>query len=222
MGLTKEFVAFFKELSQNNEKEWFHANKKRYEKQVKEPFYDLVQDVINKMQALDPQVNIQPKDAVFRINRDIRFSKDKSPYKTYVAAVVSRAGRKNTAIPGMYFHIAADELLIGGGCHQPDKDVLYAIRSAIAANPDRVKKLQKDKRFREVFGEIEGEKNKILPAEFKDAAVDLPLIFNKSFYFMANYKGQKYVLRDDLGAFIIDHYKVGKGWHDFLMEAITG
>lgn len=222
MTLGKGYVQFFKELAANNNREWFHANKKRYEKDVKEPFHQLVKDVIARMKKIDPKIDIEPKDALFRINRDIRFSKDKSPYKTYMAAVVSRGGRKNTSIPGIYFHIAPDEVWIGGGCHEPEKDLLYKIREAMVRDPKRVKKITEAKKFKEVFGEVQGEKNKILPPEFKEAAGELPLLYNKSFHYMAHYKGEKQVTRDDLVQFIVDHYNAAEGWNEFLMEVAEG
>lgn len=218
MALSKAYCDFFKELAANNEKDWFHANKKRYEKDVKAPFTQLVKDVIEKMKKIDPEIDIEPKEAIFRINRDIRFSKDKSPYKTYMAAVVSRGGRKDTTVPGVYFHVEADEMWIGGGCYSPEKDLLHKIRSAVAADPKRVKKITEAKKFQETYGGIQGEKNKILPKEFKDAAEDMPLLYNKSFHYMANYKGQKNITRDDLAGFIVDHYKAAEGWNTFLME----
>ena len=84
----KEFIAFFLELEVNNHKEWFHENKKRYEQYVKEPFYNFVAEMIKRINKDDPSIAIEPKEAIFRINRDIRFSKDKQPYKNYYHALV--------------------------------------------------------------------------------------------------------------------------------------
>jgi len=92
---TKDFIKFLKGLNKNNEREWFHANKKDYVTHVKDPFKAFVQLIIDKMQKVDPTVVITPKDAIFRINRDIRFSKDKTPYKTNVSAAISAGGRKD-------------------------------------------------------------------------------------------------------------------------------
>jgi uncharacterized protein (TIGR02453 family) len=121
MSLSKEYVSFFKKLSANNNTEWFNANKKKYEQDVKAPFYQLVQEVIDLMKKLDPAIKVEPKDCVFRINRDIRFSNDKNPYKNYMAAVVSAGGRKDTTTPGIYFHVEANTLSIAGGSYAPPK-----------------------------------------------------------------------------------------------------
>ena len=90
----KDFLEFFKELEKNNNKDWFDANRKRYEKVIKDPFKAFVQKMIDRMHELDSSVIIQPKDCIFRINRDIRFSKDKTPYKSNVSAVVGVGGKK--------------------------------------------------------------------------------------------------------------------------------
>lgn len=90
----ENFLKFFKSLNKNNHKEWFDKNKSTYEASVKKPFEKLVADLIFKMQKLHPGFQCEVKDAVFRINRDIRFSKDKTPYKTNVSAVICHGGRK--------------------------------------------------------------------------------------------------------------------------------
>ena len=94
----KDFIDFFKELAQNNNKEWFDSNRKRYESSIKKPFKEFISKLISEIQLHDSEVLIEPKDAIFRINRDIRFSKDKTPYKLQTSAIVSAGGRKNREI----------------------------------------------------------------------------------------------------------------------------
>jgi len=220
--LSQDFIDFFKELSQNNHRDWFHENKKRYQKSVKEPFYALVASVIGKAQQHEPEIQIQPKDAVFRINRDIRFSKDKTPYKTFFSAVVSKAGRRDHQYPGIYFQLGPGQSWIGGGCYGPDKDGLNKIRQSIAQNPSQLDKLLKDGTFKKFYGELKGEKNKRLPKEFKEASEKQPLIFNKQFYYMAEYEDEGLLLRDDLDDVIIDHYLAAKPLNEFLKKAMYG
>ena len=98
----QDFIDFFKELQQNNHRDWFHSQKKRYENSVKQPFLIFVQEIINQMQDMDQAITMEAKEAMFRINRDIRFSKDKSPYKTHMAAIISAGGKKDMTTPGMY------------------------------------------------------------------------------------------------------------------------
>ena len=183
---TKDYNSFFKDLEKNNNREWFTENKKRYEQNVKKPFEAFIGDAILLMQEIDPNCKIEPKDAIFRIYRDIRFSKDKTPYKTRMSAVVSPGGRKDTSLEGMYLEIGANHIRIYGGVYQPDKDQLYKIRQEILYNQKDFEKLISAKKFKSLFGEIQGEKNKRLPPEFAEIQDSQPLIANKQFYYYAN------------------------------------
>ena len=115
---SKDFLDFFKELAANNNKDWFDANRKRYDKSVKEPFKAFVADLISESQKIDPSIDIEAKDAIFRINRDIRFSKDKTPYKLDRSAIISAAGRKDHSIPGFYIALGPDKTYLGGGASE--------------------------------------------------------------------------------------------------------
>ena len=156
-----------------------------YEKHVKKPFELFIGDMILRMQAYDPQCQIQPKDAIFRIYRDVRFSKDKTPYKTQVSAIVGKGGRKEMALSGMYLEMGHQHLRIYGGVYQPDKDQLQAIRQEILYNQSDFEKLIAEKKFKKSFGEIRGEKNKRLPTEFAEIQDQQPLIANKQFYYFS-------------------------------------
>lgn len=218
---TQEFIEFFKELAQNNHRDWFHANKKRYENHVKKPFYAFIQDVIDVMKKEDPEMNLEVKNAVFRINRDIRFSKDKTPYKNHVGAAVSRGGRKDMQYPGIYIHLEPGNVGLAGGCYKPDKENLSKMRQFIVQNGEEVKAALEDKKFKKVFGGLaEGEKNKILPKDFKEFGNEHPLIFNKQFYYWKEYKDENIILRDDLLQFVMDHYDAGKSWNSIVKKAL--
>ncbi|RPI69514.1 MAG: DUF2461 domain-containing protein [Ignavibacteriae bacterium] len=216
--LTKEFFTFFAELEKNNSKEWFDAHRAEYEKYVKGPFKNLVQAVIEKIRTVDPVVHMDAKDAIFRINRDIRFSKDKAPYKTNVAANIGRYGKGAMGHPGFYFELNARGGAVGGGSYMPDKEQLAAIRDLIAHEGSDLHKFLKAKAFRDRFGELRGEKNKVLPAEFKQAALVEPLIANKQFYYWAELP-KKAVASTDLVNVLFDHYKAAKPVQDFLTQA---
>ena len=218
-ALPKQYVAFFKELAANNDRDWFNANKARFETHVKEPFEAVTADVIALMQKLDPELTLDVKDAVFRIYRDTRFSKDKTPYKLHMSAVVSRGGRRDHSHPGIYYQIGVDGLAIAGGRWEPDKDDLMKIRKAIARDPKGFRKIIDSKKFKETFNGLGGEQNKVIPKEFRAAGELVPEIYNKSFHYWRQYPAQKDVLRPDLGKFIVDHYKIGRAFNDFLVEA---
>ncbi len=209
------FIAFFKELEVNNHKDWFHKNKKRYEQYVKEPFHDFVAEMISRVQKIDPEVAIQPKEAMFRINRDIRFSKDKTPYKTKVSAVISPGGRKNLGIPGAYIELSPKGIQYYGGAHFVEKDHLQNVRTIISKDPGGFRKIINDKSFVDTFGEVLGEKNKRIPKEFEAAANNEPLIFNKNFYFGARFDASL-ILSDTLPDELLNLYKIGMPFNMFF------
>ncbi len=215
----QDFLDFFKGLSGNNKKEWFHANKKCYEKKVKEPFKALVNEMLFRIKTVEPELEMETKQAVFRINRDIRFAKDKSPYKTHVAANICKGGRMSPKHPGFYFQLSNEGILVGGGAYQLEKEGLHNVRSRLAREPKKIDKLLAGKDFAEKYGEVEGEKNKRLPKEFQEPLEKQPLIANKQFYFMAQL-GPEAILDPKLPEILMDHYMAGKKLNDYLEEAI--
>ena len=170
----------------------------------------------------EENISLEVKNAVFRINRDIRFSKDKSPYKNHVAAVVSKTGRKDMQYPGLYVHLESGNLMIAGGCYKPDKGNLQKIRQHIINRPSLAQKILSGEDFISKFGGLsDGEKNKIIPKEFKEAVKENPLIFNKQYFYECHYEDENILLKDDLLEFIMEHYHAGKEWNGFLIDAMT-
>jgi len=218
-SLSKQYVSFFKELAAHNDRDWFNANKSRFEEQVKEPFEAVTEEVIAFMKKLDPKIAIGVKDAVFRIYRDTRFSKDKTPYKLHMSAVVSRGGRRDHSYPGIYYQIGVDGVAIAGGRWEPDKADLLKIRKAIAKDPKAFRKILDNKKFKETFNGLGGDKNKIIPKEFQAVAELVPEIYQKSFHYWRQYPAQKDILRQDISKFIVDHYKIGSEFNAFLVHA---
>lgn len=188
--ITKEYFDFFAELERNNNKEWFDANRKRYEVAVKTPFQRLVNQIITEIAFIDTAVSsLEAKDAIFRINRDIRFSNDKTPYKTRMSAIITPTGKKDKTTPGIYFEIDKDSINIYGGVYMPDKDQLLSIRNKIAEDLDGFRKVLANPEFALHYGGLaESDKNKRLPKELIEAADEEPLIYNKSFYFSSQEK----------------------------------
>lgn len=216
----KDYFDFFKELAANNNREWFHENKKRYEKSVKLPFQLFVADLIKEVGKLDKKVAIQPKDAIFRINRDIRFTKDKTPYKLNRSAIVSPVGKKDKANPGLYVEVSPEHIRVYGGVYMPDKTQLYNIRETIVQNPKKLQKLTSDKKFKDTFGEIRGEKNKIIPKEFKEAGEQYDTIYNKQFYWFTQWNANE-ALKDDFLKKTIEAYKANKALMDYFASAMN-
>jgi len=216
---TSDFNKFFIDLAPNNNKEWFDANRKRYESNVKEPFEGFVAEVIKRVAKVDPKVAITPREAIFRINRDVRFSKDKAPYKSRMSAVVAAGGRKDHSSGSIYFEIGPENVAFYGGQYMPDKDQLQRIREHIAANLSQFKKLYTAKAFMDHFGAVQGDKNKIMPKEFKALVEKEPLIANKQFYFMAEL-APKTVTSPKLVDVLMEHYAAMKPMNDFLAAAL--
>ncbi len=218
--LNKDFIKFLKDLNKNNNRDWFQENKKRYETSVKKPFEELVTTVVEKIQAFDPEVQIEPKKAIFRIYRDVRFSKDKSPYKTHVGAAISPRGRKFMNDPGYYLHISGGSVMLGGGAYGLDKEGLYNLRQHIINHPKEFKKLISRKTFADKFGELRGEKNKRLPVEFREAAETQPLLFNKQFYFMSELKPSTTTEKDFVKT-ILSYYKAATPLNEFFRSGLN-
>ncbi|MEZ4922076.1 MAG: DUF2461 domain-containing protein [Crocinitomicaceae bacterium] len=216
---SKDYFDFFKELAANNNKEWFDANRDRYQKSVKLPFDKFVGDLLNEIRKIDKKIEIEPKDAIFRINRDIRFSNDKTPYKTNRSAIISPKGRKDKSYPGLYIEISPEHCRIYGGVYMPDKTQLYNIRERIADDPKKLEKLISDKGFKDNFGELRGEKNKVIPKEFKDAADQFDIIYNKQFYWFKEVS-PKEALKDDFLKVTVNSYKANKPLMNYFEEAI--
>lgn len=212
------YVKFFKDLAKNNKTDWFNDNRKVYESEVKKPFASFVEAVISNVQKHDPAVKIKAGDAIMRINKDIRFSKDKTPYNLYMAAIVSATGRKSKEYPGLYIQIGADHLAIYGGAYMVEKENLQKIRTAIAKNNAAFEKAINHAPFKKFFGSIQGEKNKVLAPEFKKLVEKQPLIANKNFYFMAELEG-KLITSDKLMDKIMEAYSAAKPVNDFLIGA---
>lgn len=216
----RDFLEFFIDLAPNNNKDWFDLNRKRYENSVKEPFKKFVQHMIDEIAKKDKSFkDIEAKDCIFRINRDIRFSSDKTPYKMNVSAVVAPEGKKSKAVNGVYFELSPEHVRVYGGVYEIDKEDLLIVREGIAADVAKFQKLYSAPKFTEVFGQILGEKNKIIPKELKEAAEKEPLIYNKQWYFYAQFEPET-VLRDDLDKLILDCFEAGRPVEDFFNQLI--
>lgn len=216
---TKEYESFFRELKDNNNKEWFDKNKKRFETHVKKPFEKFIADMIDRMRELDPECRIEPKDAIFRIYKDVRFSKDKTPYKTQMSAIISRAGRKDHSAPGMYLEIGDKHIRIYGGVYMPEKEQLQAIRQEILYNMEEFDKVISHKDFKKHFETIRGEKNKRLEPQFAEVEKKQPLIANKQFYFYSDLD-PKLLTSDKLVDEFFRLYNVGRPVQEFLLAAL--
>ena len=216
---TTETNRFLRQLSENNSSSWFKSNKERFEKNVKLPFEIFVNDLIVELGNVKDLHSISPKDCIFRINRDVRFSKDKSPYKTFVSALISPYGRKNKAYPGLYIQISADEIRMYSGSHDLTPVQLKAIRQKIYDEQKNFSELVKDPSFVSIFQEIKGEKNVKLSHPFSTITNTIPQIANQEFYYFTVIPIEA-MLKPDFINIVLEKYKTCRELNQFLIEGL--
>ncbi|HLP11924.1 MAG TPA: DUF2461 domain-containing protein [Flavobacteriales bacterium] len=214
-----DFNKFLKELASNNNKDWFDVNRERYFKSVKEPFEKFVADFIANVQKIDKEIKTGPKESIHRINNDIRFSKDKTIYKTYRSAIIALGGKKGGQAPGFYFELGPEHVALYGGAYIVETAALVNLRNTIAKNLKEFDKLVNDKKFKATFGDLQGQKSVRVPANLKAAAEKQPLLFNKEFYFGTEKKASL-VTSKDLMKTMLEHYKIALPMIKFLRKAV--
>src|SRR5262245_61887619 len=161
-----EALTFLRALKRNNRREWFQPRKEDYERFVRAPMIAIVHRLAGDMRAFAPEVVVDPKRAVFRIYRDTRFSSDKTPYKTHIAASFPWRGVERHEGAGLYFHVSPTEVWIGGGLYAPETAQLQAVREHLASNLRRLKSIVASVSFKRTVGEVEGEKLQRVPRGF--------------------------------------------------------
>ncbi|MDR6762628.1 uncharacterized protein (TIGR02453 family) [Flavobacterium sp. 2755] len=173
--LTKESLQFLDDLKKNNNRDWFQDNKKRYEI-FKKDYHQLVSDFLDVMKPLDPSLELlEVKNCTFRINRDIRFSKDKSPYKAHLGVWLS-SGAKGLNRSGYYVHIEKGASFIAGGFYSPEAEDLKKVRKEIAFFYDDLEAIVADKNFKKEFGSLDVDENNSLKNPPRGYEKDHPAI----------------------------------------------
>jgi uncharacterized protein (TIGR02453 family) len=165
-GFPKEGLQFLRSLKRHNNREWFQDHKAIYEQYVKQPMFGLIEALAADFQIFAPEMVASPKLSAYRIYRDTRFSKNKSPYKTHIAAVFphSKLGKHDGA--GFYLHIAPAEVFIGGGLYMPFPEDLRRVRQHIADEHQAFVKIIGSRQFQKLFGGITGEQLSRVPRGF--------------------------------------------------------
>lgn len=178
----KLLIDFLSDLRENNNKEWFNDNRNRYE-ESKEQMLFFTELMIQEIAKFDPDIPIlSPKECLFRIFRDIRFSKDKTPYKSHMGSFIARNGRKSDRA-GYYIHIEPGNSFLGGGIWGPQADHLKAIRSEIFDNAEGFKEILEDNDFKKYYIYIHGDKLKTAPKGFPKDFENVDLLRYKSYAF---------------------------------------
>ena len=216
--IRKSTLSFLGDLKNNNERDWFKSNQKSYT-EAKLNFELFIQQVIEKVIEFDPILKgLEAKNCIFRINRDIRFSNDKSPYKTNFGAFIVRGGRKNgDKFAGYYLHIEPGKSFIAGGAYMPPSPWLSAIREKIDHDPGRFLKIIQNKDFIKTYGQLDGDKLKTPPRGYSSDNPNIEFLKFKS-YLVLKEVPDKVVLASDYFDIVIDALKVMKPLNDFLTD----
>jgi uncharacterized protein (TIGR02453 family) len=217
---TQGILNFLNELKDNNQKAWFDANKKTYET-AKKDFEAIVKYLIEEVISFDKDIEgMEPKNCIFRINRDVRFSADKSPYKTNFGASIQKGGRKS-GLGGYYIHLQpGGESFLAGGIYMPMPPELAKIRQEIDYNGTEIKAILADKDFVKYFGELWGEKVKTAPKGYKADHPEIELLKQKSFIAFCKLS-DKEVLAPKFIESVIPIFKAMKPLNDFLNRAVA-
>jgi len=215
----QEVLRFLTELAAHNNKEWFDDNRKWY-KACREAFIQLVAEVLDGLTKEDGTLDgLEPKDCIFRINRDIRFSKDKSPYKTNFGASMAEGGRKSSH-PGYYLHLSPGEHFVGGGLYMPPNDVLGKIRQEIDYNGSELKSITDAAAFKKFYGSIKGDSLTRPPKGYTADHPNIALLKLKSYIVMHDLPEEK-VVAANAGAYISEVLLAMKPFKDYLDVAIS-
>ncbi len=214
----EKVLLFLKELAANNNREWFQDNKKWYE-ESREKMLFITDVLINEIGKFDPEIKgIGPKDCLFRIFRDVRFSKDKHPYKTNFGSFICKGGRKSMN-PGYYFHVEPEVSFIAGGIYMPPSETLRTIRSYMAEHAEDFLKITNDKAFKKDFPEMYDDQLKTAPKGFPKDHEHIDILKYKSYIFSRN-MDDKVVSSDKYIEKMLDNYKRLYPVNEFLYEAL--
>lgn len=165
-GFPEEGIAFLRSLERNNRREWFQPRKPIYEEKVKRPMLELVAALNADLERFAPMHVSEPESTVYRIYRDTRFSKDKKPYKTHIAAHFTRRGMDRHSAPGYYLAVSHKEVAVGGGLYMPMPETLRALRHHIADHHEDLRKILKSKTLTKLLGAPQGEQLSRVPKGF--------------------------------------------------------
>ena len=216
-----EALQFIEDLKNNNNKEWFHENKKRYEFFKKE-YQNLIAEILQEMKPLDASLaNLEVKNCTFRINRDIRFSKDKSPYKSNMGIWLStNKNYKNS--PGYYIHYEKGSSFIAGGLYCPEAEELKKVRKEIAFFYEDLEKISSNATFKKEFGTLDRDETNVLKKAPKDYDPNHPAIeFLKLKSFTATQKISDELFDDkDFAKKITEKLIALKPLNEFLNRAL--
>jgi uncharacterized protein (TIGR02453 family) len=216
--ISKSTFDFLNAIKKNNNRDWYIKNKSLY-LEARDNFESFIQEIINEIIDFEPIMKgLEVKSCVYRFNRDIRFSNDKSPYKSHFGAFIVRGGKKNgDRLAGYYIHIEPGKSIIAGGAYMPPTPWLNAIREKIDEKPEKLVKIIKAKEFIEYFGKIQGEQLKKAPKGYPSDHPYIDLLRFKS-YLVVNEVSDEFVRSDKYFGHIVNIIRAMKPLNDYLND----
>jgi uncharacterized protein (TIGR02453 family) len=212
--LQAKTLQFLKDLIANNNREWFQENRKRYD-DAKADMEKLVSYLIKEVQSFQDLGNLQVKDCIFRINRDVRFSKNKEPYKNNLAAGIGPGGRSSGKVD-YYLHIQPDgQSFLGGGMWAPTPDQLAKYRQEIDYNAQELKNIIEEKEFKDYFPEIHGEVLKTTPKGYAKDHSEIELLRRKELFFVHKFSDRE-VTSKDFADKVVEGIRLLKPYCDYM------
>ena len=216
--MNKATLKFLYDLRENNERDWFQANKNRYE-DARRDVEQFVEFLIPAIHTFDPLINnLTAKQCMFRIYRDVRFSKDKTPYKSYFGAYIAPEGRKSVRC-GYYLHLEPGNCLLAGGAYHPAAEHLKNIRYEIYHNLKEFEDILNGSGFKNIFGELVGDKLKRPPRGFPAEFEGIDYLKMKDFTIFHKLDDQQ-VSSPDFAAYVLKVFEDMKPLNDFLNRAL--
>lgn len=218
MPISKSDFNFLTELEKNNNRDWFTENKGTYQASL-DNIISFADEVLVKLNRHDVIETLNGKKSLFRIYRDVRFSKDKSPYKTHWAGGYKRASKERRG--GYYFQIAPNNnTFIAGGFWAPNKDDLQRIREEIAVDDQELREILNDKTFVKTFNSLEGEQLKSAPKGFDKDQKAIDLLRFKQFIFTKNFSDEE-VLSANFADKVDETFKAMRPFFDYMSDVLT-
>jgi uncharacterized protein (TIGR02453 family) len=209
---------FLRALRQNNNHEWFETHRPEYG-QARMIFEDFIQGLILRFDVIEPLGDLTAREAIFRINNNLRFARNMPPYKNHFSAVLAPGSKHSLQLP-YYIHIMPDGgSLIAGGAHMPTSTDLHAIRSSIANDPGRIKRVMEAPAFQKYFGGISGEKLKTAPRGYAIDDPEIELIRHKQFMVHHSLSDEE-VLSPDFADYAMAVFAAMKPFLDYLQPLV--
>jgi uncharacterized protein (TIGR02453 family) len=216
-NISKEAFDFLKQLKNNNNRDWFNAHKALYLENL-ETVINFADGVLAQMNKYDNIETISGKKSLYRIYRDTRFSKNKTPYKTHWGGFLSRA--TNQLRGGYYFHIEPGNSFVGGGFWKPNPEDLKRIREDIAMDDSELRNILADKKFKNTFGELMGEQVKTAPKGYKKDHPAIDLLRFKQFLVIKKFT-DKEVLADGFTDKVVETFVAMRPFFDYMSVVLT-